>query len=106
MFGKTEQNKIMQNAFVSQYSFVLHLAQCDLLQLAPKNKIVRKLKIWKFDLHKYPARNGLNAKKQNELTFYNIYKHVVKSNRGSSVPGAGLLCAYPISFLLKQSCDN
>ena len=40
--------------------------------------------------------------KQKELTFYNTSRHVVKSACGSSFPGAG----YPISFLLKQSCDN
>ena len=44
--------------------------------------------------------------KQQELTFFNISKHVVKSNCGSSFPGAGLFCTYPISLLLKQSCDN
>ena len=44
--------------------------------------------------------------KQKELTFYNISRHVVKSNCSSSFPGAGLLCTYPISFLLKQSRDN
>ena len=44
--------------------------------------------------------------KQKCLTFYNISRHVVKSNCGSSFPGAGLFFAYPISFLLKQSCDN
>ena len=44
--------------------------------------------------------------KQIELTFYNIARHVVKSNCGSSFPGAGLFCAYPISFLLKQCGDN
>ena len=31
---------------------------------------------------------------------------VVKSNCGSSFPGAGFFCTYPISLLLKQSCDN
>ena len=44
--------------------------------------------------------------KQKELIFYNIYRHFVKSNCGSSFPGAGLFCTYPISFLLKQSGDN
>ena len=44
--------------------------------------------------------------KQKELIFYNIFRHVVKSNCGSSFSGAGLFCTYPISFLLKQSCDN
>ena len=44
--------------------------------------------------------------KQKELTFYNISRHVVKSNCGSSFPGAGLFCTCPISFLPKQSCDN
>ena len=44
--------------------------------------------------------------KQKELAFYNISRHVVKSNCGSSFPGAVLFCTYPISFLLKQSCDN
>ena len=44
--------------------------------------------------------------KQKELTFYNISRDVVKSNCGSSFPRAGLFCAYPISFLLKQSCHN
>ena len=44
--------------------------------------------------------------KQKEKTFYNIFRHVVKSNCGSSFPGAGLFCTYPISFLLKQNCDN
>ena len=44
--------------------------------------------------------------KEKELTFYNISRHVVKSDYGSSFPGAGLFCTYPISFLLKQSCDN
>ena len=44
--------------------------------------------------------------KQNELTFYNISRHIVKSNCGSSFPEAGLFCTYPISFLLKQSWDN
>ena len=38
--------------------------------------------------------------KQKELTVYNISRHVVKSNWGSSFPGAGLFCTYPISFLL------
>ena len=65
-------------------------------------------KIWKFDPHKLhvPARKGLNAKKQKELTFYNISRHVVKSNCGSSFPGAVLICTYLISFQLKQGCDN
>ena len=44
--------------------------------------------------------------KQKKLIFYNISRHVVKSNCGSSFPEAGLICTYPISFLLKQSCDN
>ena len=44
--------------------------------------------------------------KQKELSFYNISRHVVKSYCGSSFPGAGLFGTYPISFLLKQSCDN
>ena len=44
--------------------------------------------------------------KQKELTFYNTSRHVIKSNCGSSFAGAGLFCTYPISFLLKQSCDN
>ena len=44
--------------------------------------------------------------KQKELTFYNISRHVVKSNCGSIFPEAGLFCTYPILFLLKQSCDN
>ena len=44
--------------------------------------------------------------KQKELTFYNISRHVVRSNCGSSFPEAGLFCTYSISFLLKQSCDN
>ena len=43
---------------------------------------------------------------QKELTFYNISRHVVKSNCGSSFPGAGMFCAYPFSFLLKQGYDN
>ena len=43
---------------------------------------------------------------QKELTFYTIARHVVKSNCGSSFPGAGLFCTCPISLLLKQSCDN
>ena len=41
--------------------------------------------------------------KQKELTFCNISRHVVKSNFGSSFPGWGLFCTYPILFLLKQS---
>ena len=44
--------------------------------------------------------------KQEELTVYNISRHIVKSNCGSSFPGGGLFCTYPISLLLKQSCDN
>ena len=44
--------------------------------------------------------------KQKELTFYNISRHFVKSNCGSGFQGAGFFCTYPISFLLKQSCDN
>ena len=44
--------------------------------------------------------------KQKELTFYNICRHVVKSNCGSSFPGAGFFCTYLISLLLKLSCDN
>ena len=44
--------------------------------------------------------------KQKELTFYNISRHVVKSNCGSNFPGADLFCTYPISLLLKQSRDN
>ena len=44
--------------------------------------------------------------KQKELTFYNISRHFVKLYCGSSFPGAGLFCAYPIWFLLKQCCGN
>ena len=44
--------------------------------------------------------------KQKEQTFYSIFRQVVKSNCGSSFPGKGLFCTYPISLLLNQSCDN
>ena len=44
--------------------------------------------------------------KQKELTLYNISRHVVKSNCGSSFSGTGLFYTYPTVLLLKQSCDN
>ena len=44
--------------------------------------------------------------KELHVTYYNISRHVVKSNCGSNFPGAGLFCTYPISFLLKKSWDN
>ena len=52
------------------------------------------------------CQKRFECKKKKELTFYNISRHVVKSNCGSSFQEAGLFCTYSILFLLKQSCDN